>query len=61
MRHAPCAIWHDDGQDEDEANQAWGGPNGSLSLRQAQANFARLGAINERVTRFVRKPEPDEI
>jgi hypothetical protein len=54
-------FWHDDGQDEDEAEQVWGGPNHALSLRQAQANFAKLGAVNERLMQFTRKPTPDEI
>jgi hypothetical protein len=53
-------FWHDDGQDEDDADQVWGGPNYTLSLRQAQENFRTIGAVEERVQRFTRKPTPDE-
>jgi hypothetical protein len=54
-------FWHDDGQDDAEADEIWGGPNKSLSLRQAQRNFAAIGAVEERVRGFVRKPLPDEL
>jgi hypothetical protein len=57
----PVCFWEDDGQDEAEADEVWGGPNGNLSLRQAQKNFAAIGAIEERVRRFVRKPLSDEL
>ena len=56
----PVCFWHDDGQDMAEADEVWGGPNKSLSLRQAQQNFASIGAVEERVIKFVRKPLPDE-
>jgi hypothetical protein len=56
----PVCFWHDDGQDEDEADEVWGGPNKSLSLRQAQANYAKIGAAEENVLRFTRKPAPEE-
>jgi hypothetical protein len=54
-------FWQDDGQDEAEADEVWGGPNQGLSLRQAQQNFALIGAVEECVRRFVRKPLPDEV
>jgi hypothetical protein len=54
-------FWHDDGQDEEEATEIWGGPNGSLSLRQAQINFQDFGAIEERHRDRVRKPLADEL
>ncbi len=54
-------FWHDDGQDESEADEVWGGPNYHLSLRQAQKNFAAIGAVEERVKPFVRAPLPDEL
>ena len=53
-------FWHDDGQDEEEADEVWGGPNGKLSLRQAQRNFAAMGAIEQRFQKSVRAPLPDE-
>jgi hypothetical protein len=56
----PVCFWHDDGQDEDEAEKVWGGPNKSLSLREAQANFAEIGAVDERVRRFTRKADREE-
>jgi hypothetical protein len=54
-------FWQDDGQDESEADEVWGGPNKALSLRQAQRNFAVLGAIEERFRKSVRGPLPDEM
>ena len=54
-------FWHDDGQDESEADEVWGGPNKGLSLRQAQRNFAAFGAVEERARNFVRAPLPDEL
>lgn len=56
----PVCFWEDDGQGEAEADEVWGGPNKNLSLRQAQKNFAAIGAVEEAVRRFVRKPQPDE-
>jgi len=41
-------FWQDDGQDEAEANEVWGGPNGTLSLAQARENFRTFGAVEER-------------
>ena len=57
----PVCFWEDDGQDEADAERVLGGPNYSLSLRQAQANFKRIGAVEERVLPHVRAPLPDEI
>ncbi|HEY1542239.1 MAG TPA: CPCC family cysteine-rich protein [Xanthobacteraceae bacterium] len=57
----PVCFWHDDGQDEDEAEEVWGGPNKLLSLRKARANYATIGAVEEHVMRFTRKPEADEL
>jgi hypothetical protein len=57
----PVCFWHDDGQNEDDAESVWGGPNGNLSLRQAQINFKQIGAIDERWKPNVRPPQPDEM
>jgi hypothetical protein len=57
----PVCFWEDDGQDEADADRVLGGPNGSLSLREAQANFKRYGAMEERFKDEVRTPEPDEL
>ena len=32
--------WEDDGQDDPHADETWSGPNGSLSLSDARANYA---------------------
>jgi cysteine-rich CPCC protein/uncharacterized protein DUF2442 len=55
----PVCFWHDDGQDEPDADRALDGPN-RLSLRDAQGNFARIGAIEERYRSHARPPLPDE-
>ena len=57
----PVCFWHDDGQDEPDADFALGGPNENLSLNQARANFGQFGASSERRKAHVRKPGPDEI
>lgn len=57
----PVCFWEDDGEDEADADSVWGGPNGSLSLRQAQSNFKLFGAIEERHQQNVRRPETDEL
>src|SRR6476469_3185964 len=38
-----CRIcwWEDDGQDDDDADEVRGGPNGTFSLSQARENFER--------------------
>src|SRR5689334_21768855 len=58
-----CAVcfWEDDGQDERDAEVVRGGPNGGLSLRDAQRNFDRVGACEERHIYHVRPPEPGEV
>jgi hypothetical protein len=53
-------YWEDDGQDEADAERVSGGPNGSLSVRQAQINFKRIRTIEERFRSKVRAPEADE-
>jgi Cysteine-rich CPCC len=54
-------FWEDDGQDEADADIVLGGPNGSLSLLDARANFRQFGAVEEGFKSKVRPPEPDEI
>lgn len=36
----PICWWEDDGQDEADADEVRGGPNGAYSLTRARANFA---------------------
>lgn len=54
-------FWEDDGQDEHDADVIRGGPNGSLSLTQARANFREIGACEKSMIPNVRKPLPKEI
>ena len=53
-------YWEDDGQDDHDANDVRGGPNGVLSLEQARLNFENHGACDERFSSRVRKPKEDE-
>lgn len=57
----PVCWWEDDGQDEHDAEKVRGGPNGTLSLSQAQKNFKKYEASDESFIGNVRKPLPDEI
>jgi hypothetical protein len=56
----PVCFWEDDGQDEHDADLVRGGPNRTLSLRQAQKNFAKYNAIDRRFVANVRGPLPEE-
>jgi hypothetical protein len=56
----PVCYWEDDGQDEHDADVVRGGPNGSLSLRQAQLNYQRFGASDESFRGSVRLPTESE-
>jgi hypothetical protein len=56
----PVCYWEDDGQDERDADVVRGGPNGTLSLRQAQVNFQKFGASEEYYRKNVRPPRADE-
>ncbi len=56
----PVCFWEDDGQDDHDADDVRGGPNYSLSLTAARANFARIGASEERCLPFVRPARPEE-
>jgi hypothetical protein len=57
----PVCFWQDDGQDDQNAEQVWGGPNGILSLSEARENFRRFGAIDRRFLNDVRPPLPEEM
>ncbi|WP_328860442.1 CPCC family cysteine-rich protein [Streptomyces sp. NBC_00306] len=56
----PVCFWEDDGQDDHDADQVRGGPNGRLSLTEARQNFQAMGACGERCTAFVRESLPHE-
>src|SRR5262249_40667658 len=57
-----CGVcfWEGDGQADHDAGRVRGGPNGALSLTEARANFARIGASDERSLPHVREPRPEE-
>ena len=44
----PVCFWEDDGQDDADADEVRGGPNGDLSLAQARANFRAFAACERR-------------
>jgi hypothetical protein len=52
--------WEDDGQDDHDADEVRGGPNSSLSLTQARANYRRIDAGHERDLSHVRPPTAAE-
>ena len=56
----PVCWWEDDGQDDHNADEVRGGPNGSLSLTRARMNFLSCGASDARFAESVRKPLEDE-
>ena len=57
-----CQVcyWEDDGQDNHDADDVRGGPNGALSLSVARQNYRKIGACHERFLNCVRKPNDDE-
>src|ERR1700739_3771792 len=57
----PVCFWEDDGQDDHDADDVRGGPNGSLSLTDARANFGRHGVSDLKHVAHVRPPTPLEI
>jgi len=57
-----CEIcfWEDDGQDDPEASESWGGPN-YISLEEGRANFLNLGVSDPKNRGCVRKPKQTDI
>lgn len=57
-----CAVcfWEDDGQDDHDADEVRGGPNGELSLAQARINFSVCGACDPAHLKQVRPPTDAE-
>jgi hypothetical protein len=56
----PVCFWEDDGQDDHDADEIRGGPNGTLSLSQARKNFADYRASEWRFMSKVRPPSEEE-
>ena len=52
----PVCFWEDDGQDDHDADEVRGGPNGSLSLTRARHNFEQCGASDPAHRTHVRPP-----
>ncbi|MFE9655825.1 CPCC family cysteine-rich protein [Micromonospora sp. NPDC006431] len=57
----PVCFWTDDGQRDADAGTVAGGPNGDVSLSDAQLNFAIYGASHPRYVDVVRPPRSDEL
>ena|SRR5579872_1050316 len=57
----PVCFWEDDGQDDFDANEIRGGPNGKLSLTLARVNYQRFSACEERMIKHVRPARPGEL
>jgi Cysteine-rich CPCC len=57
-----CRVcyWEDDGQDSHDAGRVRGGPNGTLSLSEARANFGAMGACEAAMQGCVRLPTDQE-
>lgn len=55
-----CRIcwWEDDGQDNENAHEAWGGPNGGVSLTNARYNFLVHGIYDPKRTDLLSKRAP---
>ena len=53
--------WEDDGQDEENLEEVWGGPNRHYSLQHARRNFIRHGHIYDPGTgpEFVENPSEE--
>ena len=56
----PVCFWEDDGQDDERADEVWGGPNRDVSLTQARTNYQLFGAYHQAVVPHVRPPRPEE-
>lgn len=54
-------FWEDDGQDDSDAADVRGGPNGALSLTQARTNYLRFGACDSKFIANVRRPRSEEL
>lgn len=56
----PVCFWEDDGQDDHDADDVRGGPNGWLSLTAARANYGSIGSSHQAYRHQVREPRPHE-
>lgn len=56
----PVCHWQDDGQDGEQADEFFGGPN-RVTLTDARRNFIAFGASDERHRARVRQPTAEEV
>ncbi|MFN3818733.1 CPCC family cysteine-rich protein [Blastomonas sp.] len=56
----PVCFWEDDGQDDHDANEVRGGPNGKLSLSGARSNYRTFAACEKSALQHVRPPTTSE-
>jgi hypothetical protein len=56
----PVCGWQDDGQNDQDADEVKGGPNGLLSLSEARRNYLALGVVDMQSASNVRPPREDE-
>jgi hypothetical protein len=54
-------FWEDDGQDDHDSGRVRGGPNGSLSLDEAKANYRAFGACEKAMIEKTRSPTDEEM
>ena len=52
-------FWEDDGQDDPQENENWGGPN-KLSLAEARANYINIGACDPKDLTNVKAPNSND-
>jgi methylenetetrahydrofolate reductase (NADPH) len=57
----PVCFLEDDGQDDQDAAVARGGPNGTMSLVDGRANFRAFGACDKPALSHVRRPYAHEL
>ena len=57
----PICFWEDDGQDDPNAAEVWGGPNRDYSLAEARENFREHGTMYRPADRkrFEQQTAPD--
>jgi len=56
----PVCFWEDDGQDDDDADRVFCGPNGGISLTQGRENYKNFGASQRKDLPHVRPPRRGE-
>lgn len=55
----PICFWEDDGQDDPQADESWGGPN-HISLTEGRMNFLLYGASDGNDNEHCRSPQSED-